>query len=162
MPNEKQFIALIKQNEGILHKISNLYADNTVDREDLRQEMIYQLWRSFDSFKGKSQIHTWIYRVAFNTAMVFLNKKKRKIKVVEMNEKMLQKADENDFTKEERLAQLYEVIKKLNKIDRVLIMLHLEGKNYKEISEVTGHTETNVGTRLNRIRVKLKEFVNTK
>lgn len=159
MSIDKDFLELIKQNEGILYKISNLYADSELDREDLRQEMIYQLWRSFKSFKGKSKFQTWMYRVALNTALVYINQKKKRIQQSEIKEEIHGKADEIDTSNEKKIELLYKAIKKLKDLDRAIVALHLDGKNYTEIAELVGITETNVGTKLGRIRLKLKKLL---
>lgn len=159
MPKEEDFIKVIKENEGLLFKITSLYTDTKIDAEDLRQEIVYQLWKSFDSFSGKSKRSTWMYRVALNTALVYL-KKKNRIKIKPgINEQFLQRIDPIDTVMEERVKTLYKVIKKLNKIERSIILLYLEGKNYEEIAEITGFTKTNIGTRINRIKTKLKSFI---
>ncbi|HCY82652.1 MAG TPA: sigma-70 family RNA polymerase sigma factor, partial [Xanthomarina gelatinilytica] len=148
------------QNEGILFKVSTLYTNSDADVQDLRQEMIYQLWRSFDSFKGNSKRSTWMYRVALNTAMVYLKKKKRVVTSgIEIDERLLQRIDFADNEEEEQIKKLYDTIKKLSDIERGIIMLYLEGKSHEEISEIIGFTTTNVGTRIGRIKNKLKKLI---
>lgn len=160
MPNQEQFVQFINENEGILFKVSTLYTDSDADVQDLRQEMIYQLWRSFDSFKGNSKRSTWMYRVALNTAMVYLKKKKRVITSgIEINERLLQRIDVTNTEEEEQIKKLYSTIKKLSDIERGIIMLYLEGKSHEEIAEIIGFTVTNVGTRIGRIKKKLKKLI---
>lgn len=160
MPNQEQFVQFINENEGILFKVSTLYTNSDADVQDLRQEMIYQLWRSFDSFKGNSKRSTWMYRVALNTAMVYLKKKKRVVTSgIEIDERLLQRIDVADNAEEEQIKKLYDTIKKLSDIERGIIMLYLEGKSHEEISEIIGFTTTNVGTRIGRIKKKLKKLI---
>ncbi|MGB5820965.1 MAG: sigma-70 family RNA polymerase sigma factor [Saonia sp.] len=159
MPNQEHFVQFINENEGILFKVSTLYTNSEVDAKDLRQEMIYQLWRSFDTFKGKSKRSTWMYRVALNTAMVQLKKKKRQVIGVEIDEEQLQKIDIKDTVEEEQIIKLYETIKQLNQLDRAIIMLYLEEKSHEEIAEIIGLSTTNVGTRIGRIKNKLKSLI---
>ena len=160
MPNQEQFVQFINENEGILFKVSTLYTNSDADVQDLRQEMIYQLWRSFDSFKGNSKRSTWMYRVALNTAMVYLKKKKRVVTSgIEIDERLLQRIDFADNEEEEQIKKLYDTIKKLSDIERGIIMLYLEGKSHEEISEIIGFTTTNVGTRIGRIKNKLKKLI---
>ena len=161
MPNQEQFVQFINENEGILFKVSTLYTNSNADVQDLRQEMIYQLWRSFDSFKGNSKRSTWMYRVALNTAMVYLKKKKRVVTTsgIEINERLLQRKDIVDNEEEEQIRKLYDTIKKLSDIERGIIMLYLEGKSHEEIAEIIGFTTTNVGTRIGRIKKKLKKLI---
>ena len=160
MPKEEQFVQFINENEGILFKVSTLYANSDVDAQDLKQEIIYQLWRSFDSFKGNSKRSTWMYRVAFNTAMVYLKKKKKTVTSgIEIGERLLKRIDATDYEGEEQIEKLYNTIKRLNDIERGIIILYLEGKNYEEIAEIIGFTTTNVGTRIGRIKKKLKKLI---
>lgn len=159
MPRKKEFIQIIKQNEGIIYKISKVYAKDKEDQKDLYQEIIYQLWKSFDSFKGKSKISTWMYRIALNTSITFLNKKKKKGNQVSIDFELLNRVDEYDHVKEERINTLYTLIKNLNIIEKGIILLFLEGKSYDEIAVVTGFTTTNVGTRIGRIKQKLKDQI---
>jgi RNA polymerase sigma-70 factor (ECF subfamily) len=160
MPNQEQFVHFINENEGILFKVSTLYTNSDADAQDLRQEMIYQLWRSFDSFKGNSKRSTWMYRVALNTAMVYLKKKKRTVtNGIEIDERLLQRADDNHSGEEEQIKKLYVTIKKLNDLERGIIMLYLEGKSHEEIAEIIGLTTTNIGTRIGRIKKKLKNLI---
>lgn len=160
MPNQEQFVQFINENEGILFKVSTLYTNSDADVQDLRQEMIYQLWRSFDSFKGNSKRSTWMYRVALNTAMVYLKKKKRVVTSgIEIDERLLQRIDVTNNEEEEQIKKLYDTIKKLSDIERGIIMLYLEGKSHEEIAEIIGFTTTNVGTRIGRIKKKLKKLI---
>ena len=160
MPNQEQFVQFINENEGILFKVSTLYTNSDADVQDLRQEMIYQLWRSFDSFKGNSKRSTWMYRVALNTAMVYLKKKKRVVTSgIEIDERLLQRIDVTNNKEEEQIKKLYDTIKKLSDIERGIIMLYLEGKSHEEIAEIIGFTTTNVGTRIGRIKKKLKKLI---
>ncbi len=160
MPNEEQFVQFINENEGILYKVSTLYTNSDADVLDLRQEMIYQLWRSFDSFKGNSKRSTWMYRVALNTAMVYLKKKKRVVTSgIEIDQRFLQRIDVVDNEEEEQIKKLYDTIKRLSDIERGIIMLYLEGKSHEEIAEIIGFTTTNVGTRIGRIKKKLKKLI---
>ncbi len=159
MPNQEHFVKFINEHEGILFKVSTLYTNSEVDAKDLRQEMIYQLWKSFDTFKGKSKKSTWMYRVALNTAMVQLKKKKRQGIGVEIDEEQLQKIDIKDTFIEEQIIKLYQTIKKLNQLDRAIIMLYLEEKSYEEIAEIIGLSTTNVGTKISRIKNRLKSLI---
>jgi len=162
MVNQKDFIRLIQKNEGILFKVSGLYSDNKTDGQDLRQEMIYQLWKSYASYKGQSKISTWLYKVCLNTALVFVKKNIRRAINVDNEKDIYQKADNRDTDNADQLHHLYQTIKKLNKIEREIVMLHLEGNSYQEISEITGFNYSNVGTRLGRIKNKLTALMQGK
>jgi len=160
MQDKTTFVAIIKEHEGIIYKITRVYTDTIEDQKDLYQEIVYQLWKSFDSFKGNSKISTWIYRIALNTSIAHLNKRKKKIKQVKLDFELLKIADQKDTVIEERLSLLYQKIKQLNVVEKGLILLFLEGKSYDEIAAITGFTSSNVGTRLSRIKKKLKDNIN--
>ncbi|SNR71388.1 RNA polymerase sigma factor [Lutibacter flavus] len=159
MQKQKEFIKVIKENEGIIFKITLVYSSNEEDQKDLYQEIVYQLWKSFDSFRGNSKISTWLYRIALNTSITYLKKEKRNGNRVSLNSVLSNKIDQLDTIMEERIKVLYAQIKKLNTIEKGVILLYLEGKNYQEIGVITGFTVSNVGTRLNRIKQKLKEQI---
>lgn len=159
MQREQAFVQTIKEHQGIIYKITGIYTKNSEDQKDLYQEIVLQLWRSFDSFQGKSKISTWIYRVALNTAIAHLNRSKRTIQKVSVNFELLDMVDENDRIMDERTRLLYEHIKRLNVIEKGLILLFLEGNSYDEISNITGFSVTNVGTRLQRIKEKLRTTI---
>ncbi len=159
MHTKKEFIQDIKENEGIIYKIARIYSNNTEDQKDLYQEIVYQLWKSYSSFKENSKISTWMYRIALNTAISNLKKEKRKGSRVSIDNFPLNQMDQVDTVMEERIALLYAHIKKLSIVERGIILLHLEGKNYDEIATITGFTNTNIGTRLARIKQKIKSQI---
>lgn len=157
MQKEDEFTQVIKQHEGIIFKITTFYTNTADDQKDLYQEIVYQLWKSFDSFRNESKISTWMYRVALNTSITNLRKEKRKIDSVPIDKVVLQHIEHHDTVMEDRVARLYAQIKTLDTIEKGIILLFLEGKSYEEIAGITGFTSSNVGTRLTRIRQKLKE-----
>lgn len=159
MHTKEDFIQQIKENEGIIYKVARLYTNTVEDQKDVYQEIVYQLWKSYPSFKADSKISTWMYRVALNTAISNLKKEKRKGTRVSMDNFLLNKIDHVDTVMEERITLLYAHIKKLSVVERGIILLHLEGKNYDEIAAITGFTATNIGTRLARIKNKLKSQI---
>ncbi len=156
MQPKKDFIQTIKDNEGIIYKITRAYTNDSEEQKDLYQEIVYQLWKSYESFQGKSKISTWMYRVALNTSIAHLNQQKKKGHSVSLDFELLNRPDEQDGGLEEQMQLLYAHIKKLNVIEKGLILLYLEGKSYDEIAGITGFTVSNVGTRLGRIKQKLK------
>jgi len=159
MHTKREFISAIKENEGILYKVTRLYTNSTEDQKDLYQEIVYQLWKSYPSFKANSKISTWMYRVALNTAISHLKKEKRIGTRVSIDNFLLNKIDEVDTVMEDRITLLYAHIKKLSIVEKGIILLHLEGKNYDDIAAITGFTKTNIGTRLARIKQKLKSHI---
>jgi RNA polymerase sigma-70 factor (ECF subfamily) len=156
MHKEAVFTDLIREHQSLLYKVTSIYADNKEDQEDLFQEIVYQLWKYFDSFRNDSKITTWMYRVAMNTSITFIKKKNRRPDSVPIADVFVKQSDSNDDTYEERLRLLYQHLKYLNTLEKGLIFLLLEGKSYKEIAQITGLNDSNVGTKISRIKKKLK------
>lgn len=159
MQDKSKFIQIIKENEGIIYKVTKVYANDPEEQKDLYQDIVYQLWKSFDSFQGDSKISTWIYRVALNTSITYSKKKKKMGRKVDLDFSLYEMSDEPDPVMEERLEMLYAHIKALNMVEKGIILLYLEGKNYEEIAQITGFTKTNVATKLGRIKQKLKSQI---
>jgi RNA polymerase sigma factor (sigma-70 family) len=155
MQSKTEFVEIIKDNEGLIYKVTRLYTNSKEDAEDLYQEIVYQLWKSFGSFRNESKISTWLYRIALNTSITHLNKEKRKGNHQPVTDELFNKAETTDVLTEERMQILYAHLKKLNTIEKGVIFLYLEGKSYEEIAGITGFTVSNVGTRLVRIKQKL-------
>jgi len=157
---ETLFLQTIEQNKGMLFKICRIYQDDAEDRDDLLQEIILQLWKVFDSYRGESKISSWMYRVALNTAIVFFKKQKRRPD----SESLAPDFDhaEDPFAageKEEQLALFYKAVQQLNKVEKALIYLYMEDRPYEEIAATLGITEVNVRVRLNRVKNKLKDII---
>jgi len=155
MSKEAAFYEMIKDHEGIIYKITRVYCDTYEDQMDLYQEIVYQLWKGFDSFKGNSKRSTWMYRVALNTAYTYLRKEKKRGNKVSVDHIQLT-YEIKDTALEERLAQMYAQIKQLPDIDKGIILLLLAGKKYEEIAAITGFTRSNVATRISRTKDKLR------
>jgi RNA polymerase sigma factor (sigma-70 family) len=160
MQSKEEFIEIIKQNQGLIFKVAKVYTNSKDDGQDLYQEIVYQLWKSFGSFKNDAKITTWMYRVAMNTAIAHLDKAKKKGNHIPIDEALLNIPDTTDTLYQERSEALYNQIKKLNAIEKGIVLLYLEGKTYDEIALITGFTNSNVGTRLNRIKQKLTAQIN--
>ena len=155
-----QFAQVISQNQGILHKVSSLYCNDAEEKKDLFQEILYQLWRSYPSFRQESKISTWIYRVALNTAITFLRKQKSRPEKNSLAEKFPEVQDENEQEMHERqFNMMYKSIEKLERVEKAIIMLYLEGSSYEEIAEIIGITSNHVGVKLNRVKIKLKSLI---
>ena len=159
MGKEESFTRIIRENEGVIFKITTIYTQSEQDQKDLYQEIVYQLWKSFDSFRNESKISTWMYRVALNTAISQLNKSKKHSSTTGLDRVILKQTDNYDAEFENRLKIVYEHIHQLNILEKGLILLLLDGKKYGEISEITGLSVTNVGTRISRIKQKLKSRI---
>ena len=153
-----EFIQLVNQNLGIAHKISRVYAMDAEEREDVLQEMMYQLWKSYKSFDGRSKFSTWMYSVCLNTAITHLRKEKRSPMQVSLTSIDIPDVAE-DGGKEEMLTELFIAIERLDKIDKSIVLLYLEKKSHEEISEITGLTRSNVAVRFSRIKSKLSNVL---
>ena len=156
---EKEFLNRIESHKGILYKVSKMYMDNYDDQQDLFQEIICQLWKSYDSFRNESQFSTWMYRVAVNTAIVFLKKEKRKVDKYEIASENIKDDEGDSHIKESQLDHFYIEVQKLEKIDKAIIFYQLEGFSHKEIGDNLGISEGNARVKLNRAKDKLKEII---
>ena len=156
---KNHFLTLIKDNKGIILKICNSYCPNKNEREDLAQEIIYHLWKSGHTFNGDHKFSTWMYRVALNVAISFYRKGKKPGPVISMAEYLIDVEDKDagNNEAEKNNTLLLQFINELKELDRAVMILYLENKSYDEISEILGITETNVGTKINRIKEKLKQ-----
>ncbi len=161
MADEAQFVQIIKENEKIIFKITTIYADSADDQKDLYQDIVIQLWRAYGSFREESKLSTWLYRVALNTAITRLRKEKKSGTKVPIDQVILNHSHSPDIEQEEKIKELYRSIEALNEMDKGVVLLILEEKSYEEIAEITGLTISNVGTRLNRIKKKLKKQMTT-
>jgi len=160
MSNTAEFTQLISENEGAIFKITSVYTDDRDNQKDLYQEIVLQLWKSFDAFKGTSKKSTWLYRVALNTSISYLRKSSKHKVLVPIDQVVLDITEAYDSSFEERLKALYAHIRELDSLEKGVILLYLEDKSYEEISTITGISVTNVATRLSRIKMKLKKQIN--
>lgn len=156
---EKEFLTRIEKHKGILYKVSKMYMDKPDDQQDLFQEIVCQLWKSYDSFRNESQFSTWMYRVAINTAIVFFKKEKRKVDKYEIPSDNIKEEETDSDIKESQLDHFYKAVQKLEKIDKAIIFYQLEGFSHKEIGENLGISEGNARVKLNRAKEKLKEII---
>ncbi len=137
-----------------------MYCDSLQDKEDLFQDIVLQLWRAYDSFNGDSKVSTWIYRIALNNAITRLRKETKRGKFFSIDDSAFAIAAQDNKEENEKVLRMYEAIKKLSEVERAIIILYMDDHCYKEIAEVTGLSESNVGFNLNKIRNKLKTIVN--
>lgn len=156
---KETFITAIKNNEGLIFKIASVYTDTIEDKNDLVQEIICQLWKSFDTFNQKSALSTWMYRVAMNVAIYHLKVFKRKVLTVPMNEQISDVRETENSGIEEKWEIVRKQLNNLNLLDKGIMMLYLENKSYDEIAEIVGISTSNVGTKLSRIKEKLKKQI---
>ncbi|MCD7964014.1 MAG: sigma-70 family RNA polymerase sigma factor [Rikenellaceae bacterium] len=156
--NEDTFFKVIDKYKSIFIKISNAYAKNNFEKEELINDMIFEVRKSHDNFRGESKFSTWLYRVAVNTAMNHARRKKyRFLSLTDYPVSMGDELKVIEYEKNTEVEILYYCIEQLNNKDKALIILYLEGLTHNEISEITGVTKTNVGTRIQRIKEKLKK-----
>ena len=142
----------LKLHKGLLFKIVRAYT--ITDYDDLFQEIIIQIWRSIPSFRKKSSVTTWLYRIALNTAIRW-TKKEKKYAGAETLDNVQHLLRENSIQIDEQLSWLYDEIYKLDEIDRSVTLLLLEGFSYKQMSAILGISESNVGVKINRIKKQL-------
>ncbi len=152
------FELIIEKNKGIIYKVANSYCKDSDDRKDVVQEIVIQLWRSFKRFDHSSKLSTWIYRIALNVAISFYRKdSKRKMVSTELTESLISIIPENEPSETEgQINQLQQFIAELKDMDRALMILYLEDRTQKEMGEIMGITETNVSTKIARIKEKLR------
>lgn len=158
---EHQFVTELEQHQNIIHKVCKLYANDREAHNDLFQEITIQLWKAYPKFRGEAKLSTWMYRVALNTAITLYRKNKRILQTQNIDGLIHKvKVEEYDDTEEKQLQLLYEAVRQLNDIDKALVFLYLEDKDYEEISEMLGITEVNARVKMNRVKVKLKTILN--
>lgn len=156
---QEAFIRLMNEHRGILHKVCRLYCFTDIDRQDLFQEIIIQLWRSYPSFRGEAKFSTWLYRIALNTAISDLRKQQRRITPTDPGQLPTELQDiQYSREKEEQLQLLYEAIGRLTEVEKALTMLYLEDKSYQEMEEILGISQNNLRVKMNRIKEKLRKM----
>jgi len=155
---EAIFIQHIRENRGIIYKICNSYCANKSDREDLAQEIIYHLWRSFGSFDPAYKFSTWMYRVALNVAISFYRQEKKLQHHYPVSEDLIvfEETTTARTEEEKNLQLLQQFITELKEVDKAIILLYLDNHSHREMAAITGFTETNIATRINRIKEKLR------
>lgn len=153
------FLSVIQANKGIVYKIANSYCAHAEDRKDLVQEIIVQLWKSFDNYTDQYKYTTWIYRIALNVAISFYRKENRRKQVTNpLSDGILNIVDAGTAGEiEENIGFLQQFISELKDLDKALMLLYLEEKSYREIAEIIGISETNVATKIGRIKAVLKQ-----
>lgn len=158
---EHKFVTELENNQNIVHKVCTLYTNDRDSHNDLFQEITIQLWKAYPKFRGESKFSTWMYRVALNTAITLYRKSKRSIQTQDYESVIFKiKADEYDPREEQQLKLMYNAVKQLGDIEKALIFLYLEDKNYREIAETLGITEVNARVKMNRIKNKLRTILN--
>lgn len=158
---EAEFLALLDKNQNIVHKICRIYTSDEDAHKDLFQEISIQLWHAYPNFRGDAKFSTWAYRVALNTAISLFRKSKKDVKTTDLELHSFRlKYDEYNDEEEQQLKIMYQAIRQLNDIEKALVYMYLEEKDYAEISETLGITEVNARVKMNRVKTKLKKIVN--
>ncbi len=158
---EHQFVTALENNQNIVHKVCTLYTNNRDAHNDLFQEITIQLWKAYPKFRGESKFSTWMYRVALNTAITLYRKSKKRVQTQDFDSVIFKiKTDEYDPTEEQQLTLMYKAVKQLGDIEKALVFLYLEDKNYSEISDTLGISEVNARVKMNRIKTKLRTILN--
>jgi len=156
-PNKKAFSELVEKHQAIIHKVTMVYASGRANREDLFQEICLQLWKAYPNFREEAKFSTWMYRVALNTAISNVRKEKTNPDYEQLRE--TDRIEEEGADEKEKITLLYRAISKLNRIDKAIILLWLEEKNYEEIASIMGTSKKNVSVKLVRIKRKLEKLV---
>lgn len=164
LPRDAQsFVAVIESNKGLIYKVANCYCRNEESRKDLLQEIIIQLWLSFEKYDEKHKLSTWLYRIAMNVSISFFRKEHRRNEINQPLSDEILYLHEDDAPGESNteIGQLHRFIKELKEIDRAVIILYLEGNSQQEIAEILGLTMTNVSTKVSRIKQQLRQKFST-
>ncbi len=158
--NQERFLSLVEENKKILYKVANAYCKDPNDRPDLLQEIIIQLWQSFNRFDNRCLFSTWMYRIAINVAISFYRSQRRDIHdtvsikgfvlEIAVADQMLEQAGDD-------IRLLYKLINQLDELNRILIILYLDGYSQDEIAEILGISSSNVSTKISRIKQKLQQ-----
>ncbi|PWT96048.1 MAG: RNA polymerase subunit sigma-70 [Bacteroidetes bacterium] len=149
----------MNEHAGIIHKVCRLYANSETDREDLHQEILIQLWKSFPKFRAESKISTWMYRISLNTAISNLRIQQRSPRIVETEWVPSPVFDPNESNKEANLKSMYDAISTLSEIEKAVVILYLEEKSYEEMEEILGMSQGNLRVKMNRIKEKLRKIM---
>lgn len=157
------FLHQLQQHKGIIIKICNSYCPWKKDRDDLAQEIVFNLWKAFADYTPDYKFSTWMYRIAFNVAISFYRKERRSLQFNPYSENLIVFDDESNTAGqlEGNLALLQKFVQELKEIDKSLMLLYLDDKSYKEIAEIIGISESNVATKINRIKANLKSKFST-
>ncbi len=158
---EQKFNQIVTENSGRIKRICGYYASSVHDREDIYQEILINIWRSLDTFRGDADINTWIYRIAVNTSLTYRGKlyKNMQLCVDADTSNLSEIIDDNEeaIQQDEQLEALQNELNQLSVIDKALISLLLEGLSSKEIANVIGITEPNVKVKIHRVKKQLRE-----
>jgi RNA polymerase sigma factor (sigma-70 family) len=155
---QAEFLKTIEKNKGIIYKIARSYCKDPDDQPDLIQEILLQLWKSFDQFDSSYKFSTWMYRISLNVAISFYRKERRRQQLHQpLPDSVLYLKEESNKDWNNEVEQLHQFILELKELDRAIIILYLEGNSQQDIGEILGLTVTNVSTKVSRIKEQLKQ-----
>lgn len=152
---EEQFIRIVEEHKRTIYKVCYMFSKEPYEIEELFQEILIRLWSGLDRFDGRSEIRTWVYRVALNVAINRQKVLSRRVKTVPLILKVEPMAPDDE--RKQQIDELYRLISQLDVMDKAIVMLWLEELSYADIAAIVGISPTNVGTRLLRIKNKLVE-----
>ena len=157
---EREFLDMIAAQKRVIYKVCYIYPKDQDDLNDLFQEVVLNLWKSFPNYRGDSTVTTWVYRIAMNTCITFLRRSNTRLQTIPMTADVASLvADEEGRTGQ--LQELYRLINKLGKLERALILLWLEERSYQEMADILGISKANVAVKLLRTKEKLKKMSNS-
>jgi RNA polymerase sigma factor (sigma-70 family) len=160
MTAHETFVEALDRHRGILFKVATAYCADRAGREDLIQDMIVQLWRAYRRFDGRAKFSTWMYRIAMNVAISFHRTQRRKgDDSIQLDEAIIETTPAPDPQADDRLALVHDLIERLDDLNRALMLLYLDDLQYSEIAQILGISETNVATKISRLKQHLKRLV---
>ena len=159
-PLEKEYLEMIAAQQRTVFKVCYIYAKDQDDLNDLFQEVVLNLWKSFPRYRGDSKLSTWVYRIAMNTCITFLRRSNSRPQTIPMTAQVASTLEADEKTAEQ-LKELYRLINQLGKLERALILLWLEERSYQEMADILGISKANVAVKLNRTKEKLKQMSNS-
>lgn len=165
-PKQERFLSRLDQHRKILFKVANSYARTSSDREDLVQEITVQLWRAFDGYDERYPFSTWVYRVALNVAISFYRREARRRRhFVAAEQALLERIEGEEGVESSEsdadLRLLARFLARLEELDRALLLLYLDGNRHREMAEILGISETNVATKIGRLKQRLRDLAQT-
>ncbi|ROS90277.1 sigma-70 family RNA polymerase sigma factor [Muribaculaceae bacterium Isolate-080 (Janvier)] len=156
---ERDFARLVKEHSRIINKICYFYSSEKLPFDDLRQEIYVNIWQGLSQFRGESKMSTWIYRVAVNSALMAIRSSKVRPETVSIDFSALALTTEIDDAQKENLQMLYDLINRLEDIEKAIILLWLDEYSYDEIADTIGLKRNTVATKIHRIKDKLSKQI---
>ena len=158
LADQELFTRLIDEHAGIIRKVAFGYTSTFVDREGLSQEIVLQLWRAYPRYSPERPFSTWMYRIALNVAISFLRRRTHPVRqTIPLEEQEFAQESASAEETDERLPILRQLIAALAPLDRALMLLYLDDRSYREIAAILGLTETNVATKINRLKERVRD-----